>query len=314
MRIFSLLLALAGMLAAASAGANDVVRLVVPFSAGGPVDQVARILAPGLEAALGATVVVENRGGAGGTVGTNHVAKSAPDGHTVLMATSGFVISSETTPKLPYDPHKDLEPIALVGQVQTLLVVRPTLGVNSLADLVKLAKSGHPLSFGSTGVGGTMHVGGELLNRAAGIHALHVPYRGAAPAITALMGGEIDMVNADVPVLQPYVKSGKVKALVIYDTKRSVELPDVPDAVEAGYPQLLMSNWYSAMVPAGTPPAAKQKLEQAFLAAIRSPAIAQRLADAGLRGPMGTADFRKKLDAEFARWVPFLREAGLSAR
>jgi len=314
MRIFSLLLALAGMLAAASAGANDVVRLVVPFSAGGPVDQVARILAPGLEAALGATVVVENRGGAGGTVGTNHVAKSAPDGHTVLMATSGFVISSETTPKLPYDPHKDLEPIALVGQVQTLLVVRPTLGVNSLADLVKLAKSGHPLSFGSTGVGGTMHVGGELLNRAAGIHALHVPYRGAAPAITALMGGEIDMVNADVPVLQPYVKSGKVKALVIYDTKRSVELPDVPDAVEAGYPQLLMSNWYSAMVPAGTPPAARQKLERAFLAAIRSPAIAQRLADAGLRGPMGTADFRKKLDAEFARWVPFLREAGLSAR
>lgn len=314
MRILTLMLALTSMLVAAPGAANDVVRLVVPFSAGGPVDQVARILAPGLEDALGATVVVENRGGAGGTVGTNYVAKSPPDGRTVLMATSGFVISSQTTANLPYDPYEDLEPLALVGQVQTLLVVRPSLGVNTLAELVKLAKSGKPLSFGSTGVGGTMHVGGELLNHAAGIQALHVPYRGAAPAITALMAGEVDMVNADVPVLQPYVKSGRVKALVIYDTKHSVELPDVPDAVEAGYPQLLMSNWYSAMVPAGTPQATKQKLEQAFLAAIRRPDIAQRLSEAGLRGPMGTADFRKKLDAEFERWVPFLRDVGLSAK
>jgi tripartite-type tricarboxylate transporter receptor subunit TctC len=306
---FALLLAAA----ATPAAAADIVKLVVPFAAGGPVDQVARMIAPALATELGKTVIVENRGGAGGTVGANFVAKSPADGATVLLATSGFVLSAGTTPSLPYDPKKDLEPVVLIGQVQTLLVARPTLGVNSVEELVAKAKGGTPLSYGSTGVGSTMHVGGELFNMAAGTQVQHVPYRGAAPAITDLMGGQIDMLNADVPVLQPHVKDGRLKALVIYDTKRSPKLPDVPTATEVGLPQLMMSNWYSAMVPAGTPADAKAQLEQGLLKAIRSPEVAAKLSDAGLSGPMNTADFKLKLAAEFDRWIPFLQKAGIRA-
>jgi len=312
MRKFLITLTLAA-LACAPARAADVTRIVVPFAAGGPVDQVARVLAPGLSAALGRSVVVDNRGGAGGTIGANVVAKSAPDGQTVLIATSGFVFAAGTTPDLPYDPRKDLEPVALIGEVQTLLVVRPSLGVNTIADLVAKARSGAQLSYGSTGVGSTMHVGGELLNLAAGTHVLHVPYKGAAPALVDLIGGRIDMLNADVPVLQPYVKDGRVKALVIYDTKRSPKLPDVPTSVEAGFPQLQMSNFYGAMVAAGTPADLRAHLEAAFLKVVRSPEVAGKLSDAGLSGPLTAAAYRAKLDAEFDRWIPFLKKAGIRA-
>ncbi len=298
---------------AAPAAAADIVKLVVPFAAGGPVDQVARIIAPALSTELGKTVIVENRGGAGGTVGANFVAKSPADGATVLLATSGFVFSAGTTPSLPYDPKKDLEPVVLIGQVQTLLVARPSLGVNSVAELIEKAKGGAALNYGSTGVGSTMHVGGELFNMATNSKVQHVPYKGAAPAITDLLGGQIDILNADVPVLQPYVKDGRLKGLVIYDTKRSPKLPDVPTASESNLPQLMMSNWYSAMVPAGTPADAKAQLEQGLLKAIRSPQVAAKLSDAGLSEPMNTEDFTAKLAGEFDRWIPFLQKAGIRA-
>ncbi len=298
---------------AAPAAAADIVKLVVPFAAGGPVDQVTRTIAPALATELGKTVIVENRGGAGGTVGANFVAKSPPDGATVLMATSGYVFSAGTTPSLPYDPKKDLEPVMLIGQVQTLLVARPSLGVNTVQELIAKAKGGAALNYGSTGVGSTMHVGGELFNMAAGTKVQHVPYKGAAPAITDLLGGQIDMLNADVPVLQPHVKDGRLKALVIYDTKRSPKLPDVPTATEAGLPELMMSNYYTAMVPAGTPADVKKQLEQGLLKAVRSPQVAAKLSDAGLSEPMNMADFESKLAGDFDRWIPFLQKAGIRA-
>jgi len=302
---------LALSLCAGAAGAADVVKLVVPFAAGGPVDQVARILAPGLSAALGQNVIVDNRGGAGGTIGANYVAKSTPDGTTLLVGSLGFVMASGTVPNLPYNPRKDLEPVALFGQVQTLLVVRNSLGVNSLAELVAKARGGAKLGFGSSGVGSTMHIGGEILNMAAGTNAVHVPYRGAAPAIADLLAGNIDMLNADVPVLKPFVKDGRVKALVIYDARRSPDLPDVPDAKEAGMPALDMSNWYGALAPAGVPADVRKRLEAAFMKVLQSPETAARLADAGIRGPLGTAEFRTKLNADFDRWVPFVQKAGI---
>jgi tripartite-type tricarboxylate transporter receptor subunit TctC len=305
--------AIAAATLAAPAAAADIVKLVVPFAAGGPVDQVARTIAPALATELGKTVIVENRGGAGGTVGANFVAKSPPDGATVLMATSGYVFSAGTTPSLPYDPKKDLEPVMLIGQVQTLLVVRPSLGVNTVQELIAKAKGGAALNYGSTGVGSTMHVGGELFNMAAGTKVQHVPYKGAAPAITDLLGGQIDMLNADVPVLQPYVKDGRLKALVIYDTKRSPKLPDVPTATESGLPELMMSNYYTAMVPAGTPEDVKTQLEQGLLKAVSSPQVAAKLADAGLSEPMNMADYKAKLAADFDRWIPFLQKAGIRA-
>jgi tripartite-type tricarboxylate transporter receptor subunit TctC len=314
MRLALLSLALVATLASAPVRAADIVKLIVPFAPGGPVDQVARIMAPGLSAELGKTVVVENRGGAGGTIGVAYVAKSPADGSTVLITTSSYVLTAGTTPNLPYNSRKDLQAVALIGQVQTLLVVRPSLQVNTVAELVAKAKAGTRLSFGSTGVGSTMHIGGELLNMAAGIHALHVPYRGAAPAITDLLAGNIDMVNADMPVLQPYVKEGQVKALVIYDSKRAPELPDVPTAEEAGYPQLQMSNWYCVMTPAGTPAAIHDKLEAAVLNVVNSPDVARKLSDAGMHGPMDAKAFQAKLDADFDRWLPFLQKAGIHAQ
>jgi tripartite-type tricarboxylate transporter receptor subunit TctC len=311
LNILSALCAAAVAAFAAPALAADIVKLVVPFAAGGPADQVARVLAPALSVHLKKTVIVDNRGGVAGTLGTNLVAKAPADGLTVLLTTSSFVITSGTSASLPYDPKKDFEPIAYIGEVQTLLVARPALGVNTVGDLIAKAKGGTKLSYGSTGVGSTMHIGGELFNRAAGTEVLHVPYRGAAPAIADLLAGTIDMLNADVPVLQQYVKDGRVKALVIYDVKRSPKLPEVPTATEVGLPQLLMGNWYGAMVPANTPPAVRAQLEEAFMKTIATPEVATRLADAGFSGPMDAGGFRKKLTADFERWVPFVQKAGI---
>jgi tripartite-type tricarboxylate transporter receptor subunit TctC len=300
------------LLAAAGAHAQ-VVKLVVPFAPGGPVDQVARILAPRLSAELGKSVVVENRGGAGGTIGANYVAKGPADGQNILVASLGYVMSVGTTPDLPYDPRRDLQPVVMFGEVQSLLVVRNSLGVKTPAELVAKVKAGEKLSYGSSGVGSTMHIGGELFNIATHGHIVHIPYRGAGPALIELMAGRLDMINADVPVLQPYVKDGRVTPIVIYDTKRSPFLPDVPTATEAGLPDLNMSNWYGALVPSGMPPAARRELEAALLKTLASPEVAQRLKEAGLGAPLNTADFTRKFNADLDRWVPFIQKAGIKA-
>ncbi len=310
-RLTAFLFALSCISPIASTQAAEVVKVVVPFAAGGPVDQVARILAPGLSTALGKTVVVENRGGAGGVIGANFVAKSAPDGLTLLIGTSGYVMAAGTTPQLPYDPRKDLEPLALIGQVQTLLVTRPSLGVTTLRQLVEKSQAGERVGYGSSGVGSTMHIGGELVNVYAGAKMLHVPYRGAAPAIADLMAGQIEALNADVTVLAPYVREKKLTALAVFDKTRSSKLPDVPTSAEAGYPDLLMSNAYGILVPAGVNAQTKQQLETAFLKVVHSPEVAAKLESMGLIGPMGTADFQKKLEQDFNTWIPFLKKTGI---
>ncbi|KMM25700.1 hypothetical protein L540_18880 [Bordetella pseudohinzii] len=296
---------------AAPALAADVVKIIVPFAPGGPADQIARIVAPGLGKALGKTAVVENRGGAGGTVGTAYAAKAAPDGATLLLTTSSLVLSAGTTPRLPYDPRKDLEPVYLLGEVQTMLAVRPGLGVNSLQDLVAKAKGAHKLNYGSTGVGGTMHVGAELFARTAHVPLVHIPYRGAAPALMDLIAGNVDLVNADVPVLKPYIQEGRIKGLVIFDTRRSPLLPDIPTAQEAGMPELQMSNWYGVMVPRGMAPERKQALARALAQTVRLPDVQARLADAGFSHPQDTAAFQARLASDFDRWVPWLKAAGI---
>lgn len=300
--------------AAGPAMPADVVKLVVPFAAGGPVDQVARIIAPGLSTALGKSVVVENRGGAGGVVGANAVAKAPPDGTTLLVATSGYVMSAGTMTQLPYDPRKDLEPVALIGQVQTLLVTRPDFGVRTLKELVEKSKSGARVSYGSSGVGSTMHIGGEMVNVYTGAKMLHVPYRGAAPAIADLMGGQIDALNADVTILAPYVREGKLLGLALFDRQRSKQLPDVPTSVEAGYPDLQMSNAYGLLAPAGVPVPIRQQLEQAVLKVVRSQDVADRLASMGMAGPMDRTEFAAKLTEDFDRWIPFLKKTGIQVQ
>ena len=309
--IAALALAAAG---SALAQPGEAIKIIVPFAAGGPTDQIARVIATPLGAILGKPVVVDNRGGAGGVVGVGVAAKSPPDGSTLLLTTSSLVITAGTVPTLPYNAHKDVEPVYLLGEVQTLLVVRPSLGVNTLQELAAKAKGPGKLNYGSTGVGGTMHIGAELFARAAGVSMVHVPYRGAAPALVDLMAGTIDLVNADVPVLRPYVKDGRLKALAIYDTKRSPQLPDVPTAAEAGLPALQMNNWYGVLVPAGMAPELKKKFENALDQVVHQPEIAAKLAEAGFIGPQGTQAFKAKLDADFKHWIPWLKEAGIQTK
>ena len=174
----------------AQAQSGDTIRIIVPFAAGGPADQIARTIAQPLAAQMGKTVVIDNRGGAGGVIGVGAVVKSPADGNTLLLTTSSLVITAGITPNLPYNPRKDVEPLYLLGEVQTMLVVRPGLGVNTLSELVAKAKGPNKLNYGSTGVGGTMHIGAELFAKAANVSMVHIPYRGAAPALVDLMGGD----------------------------------------------------------------------------------------------------------------------------
>jgi tripartite-type tricarboxylate transporter receptor subunit TctC len=311
--LWTCLAALTLSFSASAQNTNESVKIIVPFAAGGPADLVARIVSAPLSIALGKSVVVDNRGGAGGVIGVSAAAKSPADGNTLLLTTSSFVITAGITPNLAYNPRKDLEPVYLLGEVQTMLAVRSSLGVNTLSELVSKAKGPNKLNYGSTGVGGTMHIGAELFGKAANVPIVHIPYRGAAPAINDLMAGTVDFVNADVPILRSYVKDGRIKALVIYDTKRSPLLPDVPTAVEAGLPGLMMSNWYGVLVPAGTPPEAKKRIEDALAKVVRQPEVAARLAEAGFINPRDAVGFKALLDSGFDRWLPWLKEANIRA-
>ncbi|MGX1789133.1 Bug family tripartite tricarboxylate transporter substrate binding protein [Bosea sp. NPDC055332] len=303
--------ALAAILAT-PAKAAETIKLLVPFAAGGPTDLFARIIAPDLGKELGGTVIVENRGGAGGTIGTAAATREKADGRTLLLTTSALVLSAGTMASVPYDAQKDVEPVYLLGEVQTMIAVRPSLGVNDLKGLVEKAK-GTKLNYGSTGSGGTMHLGAELLAKSAKVAMEQIAYRGAAPALTDLIAGSVDFVNADVPILRQYVKDGRLKGLVIFDTKRSALLPEIPNAVEAGMPDLMLTNWYGVLMPKGAAPAQKQKIADAIAKVVKQPQIAAKLADNGLTDPQDTAAFKARLDADFARWLPWLKANGIRA-
>jgi len=282
---------------------------------GGPVDQLARILAYGLTPLLGTDVIVEDKGGAGGAIGSETVARATPDGHTILLASLGSqVISPTLRPPHGYDPVKSFEPVMLVGAVPTLLVVGPRPGVNNLKELIAKAKGGKAMAYGSAGPGTTMNIAGELLNSAAGLKVAHVPYRGAAPALTDLMGGQIDMLNADFPVLLPLVKAGKVKAMALYSAERSPLLPDVPTTAELGLPDVVMENWYGVFLPAGTPAPVREKLEKALFVVIAQPAVKERFATTGMHGTLGTAAFKARLEKEFPHWQGLIKKLGITVK
>lgn len=303
--------ALAAILAT-PAKAAETIKLLVPFAAGGPTDLFARIIAPDLGKELGGTVIVENRGGAGGTIGTAAATREKPDGRTLLLTTSALVLSAGTMANVPYDPQRDIEPVYLLGEVQTMIAVRPSLGVDDLKGLIEKAKV-TKLNYGSTGSGGTMHLGAELFAKSAKVAMEQIAYRGAAPALTDLIAGSVDLVNADVPILRQYVKDGRLKGLVIFDAKRSALLPEIPNAVEAGMPDLMLTNWYGVLMPKGASPQQKQKIADAIAKVVKQPQIAAKLADNGLENPQDTAAFKARLDADFARWLPWLKANGIRA-
>jgi tripartite-type tricarboxylate transporter receptor subunit TctC len=290
----------------------DTIKIVVPFAAGGPVDQLARILANGLGPKLDANVIVDDRGGAGGAIASEYVAHAAPDGKTILLASLGSqVLSPILQPPTSYDPVKSFEPVMLVGVVPSLLVVNKDLGVASLPQLINKAKA-QKLTYGSAGPGTTMNIAVEMLNAAAGVKITHVPYRGAGPAINDLLGGHVDMLNADLPVLLPLVKAGSVKALALFAEQRSALLPDLPTTVELGLPSVVMENWYGVVLPAGTPNDVRDKLEQALFAVIAEPEIRQRLSGNAIHGMLGHDAFAERLAKEFSTWPDTIKKLGIT--
>ena len=310
-RYFGAMLALLLSLSGGSAAA-DTIKVVVPFAAGGPVDTLARLVSADMQTRLNTEMVIENRGGGGGVIATEQVARAAPDGKTLLFASSGsHVISAALRAgQLNYDAVKSFAPIAFVGQVPMLVIVSPEYPAKTLAELIAKAKT-DKLSYASAGAGSTMHIIGELINAEAGIKTTHVPYKGVAPALNDLLGGHIQLLSADLPVLEPLVKSGKVRALALFATERSPLLPDLPTSVELGYPRMLMNNWYGMLAPAGTPSNVQATLEKAMLEAMKSPLVSQRLAAGGVVGGTDGRGFADRLAKDAAYWGTELKKLGI---
>ncbi|HET7765108.1 MAG TPA: tripartite tricarboxylate transporter substrate binding protein [Burkholderiales bacterium] len=316
MRILLAALACAAALFPAGASAQYPARpvhLVVGFPAGGPADIFGRTFAQALGTGLGQPVVVENKSGVGGVLGIDAVAKSAPDGYTLGFNNQGSVaMAPYALTKMPFNPNKDLALITAVVKVPEVVVVNPSLPVKSLAELIAYAKANPgKIAFGSAGAGGITHLACELLKSEAKIDVLHVPYKGAAPAVSDLLGGQVQMGIFDVPVVLPHIKSGKFRALALTSAKRAPSLPDVPTTAEAGYPRVISDNWYGLVAPAGTPPAVLKRIHEASIAALQSPALIEQFAKvSGIPAPMTPEEYRTFLGEEQARWGAIIKAIG----
>lgn len=290
------------------------IKLVVPFPAGGPNDTIARVVGQRMAEILGQSIVIDNRGGAGGVLGTDFVAKSDPDGYTIAITSAGaLAISVSLQQKLPYDPVKDLKAVTLVAKVPEMLVVATNVPVKNMKELVALAKSKPgQLNFASSGPGSMPHLAGELLKIAAKIDIVHVPYRGAAPAVNDLLGQQVQMVFLDLPVLIPHVQSGKLKPIAIGSPQRVPALKDVPTTAEAGLPEIVAENWYGMVAPGGTPQAVVDKLNKAAVEAMKSPEVKEKLAAQGAILIGNTpAEFSAFLKSEITKWAGVAKAAGI---
>lgn len=293
------------------------IRLVVPFTPGGSTDILARTIGQKLTEAWGQAVVIDNVPGAGGSIGADKVAKAPADGYTLLMGHIGtLAITPSIYPQLPYDPIKSFEPIAWVARVPNVLVVHPSLPIKSVRDLVTYAKA-HPgqINFGSGGNGSAAHVAMEYFKLRSQTFMVHVPYRGAAPAVGDTVAGQTQLIFTGAPALMPMIKSGRLRALAVSSPKRIGMLPDVPTVAESGIPELAgfeADQWYGIVAPAGTPAAVVQKLNAQINASLRSPEILQRLQSEGAEPtPNPPAVFGKLIASEITRWKPVVQRAQL---
>jgi tripartite-type tricarboxylate transporter receptor subunit TctC len=311
--------ALAALFATFTCGAfgqaypNHAIRLVVPFPAGGTTDILARDVAKRLTETLGQSVVVDNRAGAGGNIGSDSVAKSAPDGYTLLMGTVGtHAINPSLYAKMPYDHVKDFAPIVLVAGVPNVLVVYPPLPVNSVADLIKLAKAKPgSINFASSGSGTSIHLSGELFKTMTGVDMVHVPYKGSAPAITDLMGGQVQIMFDNLPSSLQQIKGGKLRAIAVTSLKRAPALPDVPTIAESGLPGFEASSWFGVLAPAGTPPAVIAKINGEVNAWLQSPEGKQQLMSQGAESAGGTPEqFAAHIRSETEKWAKVVKASG----
>lgn len=308
------------MLACASfAGAQSfpsrTIHMVVPAAAGGTVDILARVLAPKLSAGLGQPVIVENRPGAGTNIGMEAVAKSAPDGHTALVGGVPVATNKVLYRKLDFDPVADLAPVSRLVTSANVLVVNPSLPVHSVRELIEYARS-RPgeLHFGSPSTGSTPHLAGELFNTLAGVKTVHVPYKGAAPALTDLVAGRLQLSFDNIPPALPHIRAGRLRALAVTSPRRSPLLPDLPTVTEAGLAKFEVTAWFGLLVPAGTPAEAIDRLHSEAAKALDDPAVRERLTALGFEvGASTPQEFAAFIREEAGRWTPIIRASGARA-
>ena len=292
------------------------VRLIVPFPAGGPADIFGRFLAQGMSARLGQPVVIENISGLSGALGVDRAAKSQPDGYTLaVISSTAASIGPFAIANMPFDPGRDLALITTMVRVPEVVVVHPSLPVNALAELVAYAKANPgKVNYGSAGAGGITHLAGELLKVEAAIDIVHVPYKGAAPAVNDLLGGQVQMGIFDVPVVLPHIRAGKLKALAITSRKRATTLPEAPTTAEAGYPNVLSDNWYGLIGPLGMPSLVFNRIHAAAVAALNSSEVAENYAKvSGVPMPSSPEEFAVFLAQDQAKWGAVVKAIGFKA-
>lgn len=290
------------------------IRMVIAFPPGGPTDFVGRLIAEKMKDLLGQPIIIENKAGANGAIGADFVAKAEPDGHTIFLTTVGAVaITPGMRNDLPYDTMRDFAPVSLVVRNTTVLVVKPDHPAKDAKMLAASAQEKpNTIPFASTGVGSMPHLALELYQASAKVKFLHVPYRGAAPALTDLLGGQVQALFADAPVLMPQITAGKVKPLAAAADRRNPKLPDVPTLAEQGFPDTVADNWYGMLAPAKTPPAVLAKLNKAVADTLNDPAVKEKLVNSGaIPAPTSQAEFGKILKDELDRWTKIVRDKGI---
>jgi len=309
----TLLFALGASHAAAQAYPSKTLRIVVAFPAGGPIDIVARMLASKLGETMGQQIIVDNRAGANGAIGTENVIRSAADGYTMNLASPGAIAIGPAVSKVPFDTLRDLACVSLVSTTPELLVVHPSLPVKSIKELVAMAKA-HPgkIVMASTGTGGLPHLALEMFKSAAKIDILHVPYKGAAPAVSDVVGGQVHGIFADLPVLYPYVTSGRLRALAVASPKRAPLLPNLPTMTEAGLPSVEAVNWYGILVPAKTPHEIIAKLNEGIVKSLNDKDLRGKMIERGADPVTSTPEqFTAFLTGDMERWAKIVKTSGI---
>ena len=313
-----LLMLAATLLAAVPAYAQNFpsrqIRIVVPFAAGGPADITSRNIAPRLTELLGQSIVVDNRGGANGTIGAEAMVRAAPDGHTLLMTTASVTsINMVTYAKPPYDTLRDMLPLSTVMTTASLIVLHPSMPAKNLKDFVAFAKTRpDQIAFGSAGLGGTLHLGLEMLMAEANIKITHVAYKGAAPAVTDVVAGQIQGMFVDLPVISPYVKSGRVRAIAVASQQRSPHFPAIPSTREAGFGNVDMLNYYGLLTQAKVPRDVALKLHDAIIKTVNTPAVRERLLSVGADPlTMSIEEFTDYIRKDIEKWRKVVKAANL---
>ena len=299
---------------AADAFPNRPIRLVVPYPPGGGTDIVARVLGEKLGASLGQPIVVDNRGGAGGVLGTEIAAKAAPDGYTLLLVPSSHVINPSIYAKLPYDTVADFAPIAMVASAAILMAVNPHVPADTVRGFVEAAKANPKAlgNYGSAGVGTVFHLTGQLFNQLSGLSLQHVPYRGGGQTVTALLAGEVPLAFETILSLQSHVRAGTLRALAITSARRSTTMPEIPTTADAGFPELIAENSYALFAPARTPAPIVTRLHDTAVAALASPDLRDRLRGQGAEVVGGSSgELASYVATEIPKWAALARQAGV---